>query len=133
MCIDGARAAHAALQNTDPTARIRTAIVWVGRLPLDSQRSAEKARRLFAERDAVEHFFDAEEWLGQALSRQRDWEGTAWDIYLFYPAEASWDTDLPPSGFYTHQMSALENDGHFATGPDLVRAIERGAQQTLGR
>ena len=74
-------------------------------LVTDNLNAAEKQEAIFSD-SRVCHYWDPKKFLGQMLSRTLHLKTSiAWDVYLVYPPEHPWETDLPPAPeFWMHQL-----------------------------
>lgn len=91
----------------DPTLRVYVA--WVPILPDDSGEAAAASSALVPDVRA-RHFWDASRTLppsfAPVLVLPKDWP--AWDVYLAYPAGATWDATPPTPAFWHHQLGDLD-------------------------
>lgn len=74
-------------------------------LAADSLIAAEEREAIFSD-PRIEHHWDPDRILGQKLARTLNLTASiAWDVYLAYPSEHLWETDLPPvPKFWMHQL-----------------------------
>ena len=81
------------------------AILWTPMLVTDSLEAANERVILFSE-PRVKQFWDPDRILGQLLAPALNLKAsTAWDVYLLYPPDHPWDTELPPTPeFWMHQL-----------------------------
>jgi len=81
------------------------AIIWTPMLANDGLNAAEVREAIFPD-SRVGHYWDPDRIFGQMLSRTLYLHAPiAWDVYLAYPPEHLWHTDLPPSPkFWMHQL-----------------------------
>lgn len=122
--VQGARAVQKSIINKFPDADIGINIVWIKKLPRDSEQTAKKAAEIFTDH-RVCHFYDQDQIAGKEIANSIGWDGhVAWDIYLFYEPSADWN-DIPPKP--TNWMHQLKNSWahktHFRTGDDLVNEL----------
>jgi hypothetical protein len=84
---------------------LRGAIVWTPMLPTDSLDSAIQ-RELMLSDARVEQLWDPDRIFGSLLSQTLNLTlSIAWDVYLLYPPDHSWDAELPPPPeFWMHQQ-----------------------------
>jgi hypothetical protein len=84
---------------------LQGAIFWTPMLATDSLDSAEERETRFSD-PRVQHYWDPDRILGRLLSRTLNLQSPiAWDVYLVYPPDHSWITELPPSSeFWMHQL-----------------------------
>ncbi len=104
-------------------------IVWISRLERDSEETANRAVKEFAEDHRVVHFYDPKQRVGRVIAKGlgvTEDEG-AWDVYLFYEPGKEW-MGLPPlPDEYMHQLSESEwaDQAHYRTGDDLVDRLRK--------
>ena len=88
---------------------MRALIAWVPILPGDSEDAAQESASLVPDARAS-HYWDAEKALpplfAPLLGLPKDWP--AWDVYLAYPAGATWDDEPPAPAFWHHQLGDLD-------------------------
>jgi hypothetical protein len=82
------------------------AIIWTPMLVTDSLDAANQRAIKFSD-PRIQQFWDPERILGRLLSRTLNLkESIAWDVYLIYPPNHIWDTELPPTPeFWMHQLN----------------------------
>jgi hypothetical protein len=82
------------------------AMIWTPMLAADSIDAANEHETRFSD-TRVQQFWDQDRILGQYLSQTLNLkESIAWDVYLLYPPDHSWDTELPPAPeFWMHQLN----------------------------
>ena len=87
---------------------LRLYVSWVPILPGDSEEAARESSKLIGDSRAS-HFWDADKALpplfALLLGLPEDWP--AWDVYMAYPAGATWDDVSPappPPAFWHHQL-----------------------------
>jgi hypothetical protein len=80
-------------------------IVWTPMLMTDSPTAAKRCEAELTD-FRVKHCWDPDRILGQLLSHTLNLKASmAWDVYLIYSANHSWDVDLPPAPkFWMHQL-----------------------------
>ncbi|HZM22128.1 MAG TPA: hypothetical protein VFC02_10310 [Anaerolineales bacterium] len=81
------------------------AIIWTPMVVTDSQDAASVRESIFSD-FRVKQLWDPARICGQYLSRTLNLTSTpAWDVYLVYPPDHSWDQELPPAPkFWMHQL-----------------------------
>lgn len=81
------------------------AIVWTSMLVTDSVSAANERQTSFSD-PRVKQFWDPDRIIGQLFSQTFNLKASmAWDVYLVYPPDHSWDTELPPvPKFWMHQL-----------------------------
>jgi len=102
---------------------LRGSIIWTPMLATDNLNAAERREVLFSD-SRVRHYWDPKKFLGQMLSRTLHLKASiAWDVYLVYPLEHSWTTDLPPAPeFWMHQLD--EEQKRLLDPPRLIRTVQ---------
>ena len=86
--------------------RLHGAIVWMPMLSTDNLDAAIERESHFSDR-RLQQLWDQDRIAGHLLSRTLNLqqESIAWDVYLIYPSDHSWDTELPPMPqFWMHQL-----------------------------
>jgi hypothetical protein len=90
-------------QQDEPS--LRAYVAWVPILPDDSEEAARDSSKLIGDSRAS-HFWDADKTLpplfAPLLGLPEDWP--AWDIYMAYPAEATWGAEPSAPAFWHHQL-----------------------------
>lgn len=94
----------------------------------DTPAAALKAVSTMGRDPRVRHFYDPDRRSGAGIARSLGATAgeTAWDIYLFYPADGVWDGDEPPPPLdWVHQLGgdAWADRSRYRTGDDLVSAL----------
>jgi hypothetical protein len=80
--------------------------VWLPMLPADSAASAAKQSTAFQD-PRVAQGWDAERRIGDVFAETLKLTRTAWDVYLLYPPNVTWQDDHPPlPAFWMHQLAA---------------------------
>jgi hypothetical protein len=84
---------------------LRGAIVWTPMLPADILESAIQRELMFSDA-RLKQFWDSDRIFGSLMSQTLKLRiSIAWDIYLLYPPDHSWDAELPPAPvFWMHQQ-----------------------------
>lgn len=87
------------------TEMLQGAIIWTAMLATDNIDAADKRKITFSD-VRVKQFWDPDRVLGRLLSRTLSLKASiAWDVYLLYPPDHAWDTELPPTPeFWMHQL-----------------------------
>lgn len=84
-----------------PDADISVAVVWIDILGGDNREEALKATERFVDDPRVKFFYDQKRMTGEAFMKTvpelSEKQVLAWDIYMFYDADAEWAGKLPPS------------------------------------
>ena len=81
------------------------AIVWAPMLETDNVYAAKEHEIGFSDRRVMQ-FWDPVRIFGQLMSQTLHLKTSiAWDVYLVYPPDHSWETELPPQPkFWMHQL-----------------------------
>jgi hypothetical protein len=110
--------------NKLPKADICISIVWLKKLPGDSDLTAKNAAAMF-KGSRVAHFYDSKNSSGKSIANRLGWTGqVAWDIYLFYEAGVEWVNPAPQPTYWMHQLKdSWADKAHFRTGDDLVKEL----------
>ena len=84
---------------------LRGAIVWTRMLPTDLLESAIQRELTFSDA-RVKQFWDPDRIFGSLMSQTLNLTiSIAWDVYLLYAPDHSWDAELPPAPvFWMHQQ-----------------------------
>jgi hypothetical protein len=84
---------------------LQGAIIWTPMLASDSLEPAKGRETIFQDL-RVNHYWDPDRILGRLLSRTLNLKApVAWDVYLVYPPDHPWDTELAPAPkFWMHQL-----------------------------
>ncbi len=84
---------------------LRGAIVWTRMLPTDLLESAIQRELTFSDA-RVKQFWDPDRIFGSLMSQTLNLTiSIAWDVYLLYAPDHSWDAELPPPPeFWMHQQ-----------------------------
>ena len=84
---------------------LQGAIIWTPMLATDNFDAANQREITFSD-PHVKQFWDPDRILGRLLSRILYLKACiAWDVYLLYPPDHAWDTELPPEpAFWMHQL-----------------------------
>ncbi len=81
------------------------AFVWTPMLPTDILESAIQRELMFSDA-RVKQFWDPDRIFGSLMSQTLKLRiSIAWDVYLLYLPDHSWDAELPPAPvFWMHQQ-----------------------------
>jgi hypothetical protein len=84
---------------------LQGAIIWTPMLATDDLDAADQREITFSD-PRVKQFWDPDRIMGRLLSRTLNLKAPiAWDVYLLYPPDHAWDTELPPEpAFWMHQL-----------------------------
>jgi len=130
-CVSGAVAVNEAILRGFKDADIDVHIAWIDVLRTDSIATAQRASTIFSD-PRVTQYHDPNQLLGEAFAHGLVSRGPAWDIYLFYPADARWDERVPHSIEWMHQLGGDVADmDRFRTGKTLARDLHH-AMRDLG-
>lgn len=103
VCLRGAAELQATLLAREPDPRLRPFVVWVPKVRGTSSDIADAATIVPDAR--VQHFWDGGSVLMNAYQQVLGLSEDAWDVYLLYGPETTWDGDLPPvPRFWMHQL-----------------------------
>lgn len=122
-----------------PGAAIQVAIVWSDRYPSDDREAAaDAATRLGAGDPRIVHFVESDDRpVGLAVSAALGWPQThdeaAWDIYLFWPAGATWGQALPAPEHVFYQLGAHADEPGFARGDELAEKLQATTSEIVSR
>jgi hypothetical protein len=99
------------------------AIVWTPMLATDSLAAAKQCETKLTD-TRVKHYWDPDRIFGHLLSQTLNLKASmAWDVYLVYPPDHAWDTELPPTPkFWMHQLD--EEPTLFLNPLRLKRAVQ---------
>lgn len=132
---------HDAILKNHPSADISVSVVWIDMLTTDSKLMAARSSRQF-EDTRVQQFWDGKQAFGYEVGRSLNHpEHAAFDIYLFYDAQAVWEDSLPPPARWFIQMdpeswaqvadSTLLATGALTCGYDEIAAGLASVMDTL--
>lgn len=78
--------------------------IWLQIMDADDAEIAEvEAARFPLER--IEHIWDPERTLGELYAKTLGLKGVAWDVYMLYAPQITWDQEYPPPPtFWMHQL-----------------------------
>ena len=81
-------------------------IIWTPMLGADSFDAAKGNESKFSDSRVQQHW-DPDRILWRLLAQTLHLrESIAWDVYLIYPPEHTWETELPPApAFWMHQLN----------------------------
>ncbi len=109
MCRQGASVIQSKVLAKIEDASLRAYVAWVPILPDDSEEAAHESSKLVLDARAS-RYWDAEKALphlfAPVLGLPEDWP--AWDVYLSYPAGATWEDEPPAPAFWHHQLGDLD-------------------------
>ena len=101
-------------------------------LPEDSEEKARVEAGHFSD-PRIHHYYDPNKRSGTAIADSLGYaDRVAWDIYLFYTADAAWTDSPPKPTAWMHQLSETWLDRqHHHSGDDLVRELFLATQRLL--
>ena len=106
VCQYGAGVVRTLFQVT-PNMALTGLVVWVPMMDADTVDEARKEAARFFD-DRVTHLWDGQRMVGDAFADTLGLTGTAWDVYLLYPAGVRWESALPPAPeFWMHQLPSV--------------------------
>ena len=109
MCRQGASVIQTQVLDSISEPSLRVHVAWVPILPDDSGAAAKESSELVTDGRAS-HFWDADKALpplfAPLLGLPQDWP--AWDVYLAFPAGATWADGPPAPAFWHHQLGDLD-------------------------
>lgn len=100
----------------------------------DRREKAERAAQMIRD-PRVQHFHDPERRAGRAIAQSLGADGPiAWDIYLFYPEDATWEADPPRPTEWTHQLwgRTWADPARYRRGRSLRQALREITAGLLG-
>ena len=108
---------------------LQGAIIWTLMLVTDSLNAAEQREASFSD-SRVMHYWDPNRILGRLLSQTLNLKASiGWDVYLVYPPDHPWDTELPPMPeFWMHQLD--EEPALFLDSVRLKRTVQAVAEKS---
>jgi len=108
---------------------LQGAIIWTLMLVTDSLNAAEQREASFSD-SRVMHYWDPNRILGRLLSQTLNLKASiGWDVYLVYPPDHPWDTELPPMPeFWMHQLD--EEPALFLDSVRLKRTVQAIAEKS---
>jgi hypothetical protein len=89
-------------------------VIWLPAISTDSRNHALERSNQFPE-PRVSYYWDPQKLAGKSWGSVLELEMSAWDVYLLYPSNQNWNTELPSPIFWMHQLQGLEK------GPYLDR------------
>ena len=100
--------------------------VWEPILKPDDEPASRRATTLFPDRRVRNYWIDSQD-VGVAFQSPIGLTTEpAWDVYLVYPPEVRWDSDIPPRpDYFQHQLGGRLPFGQHLDGPALAREIRR--------
>src|SRR6266498_3280935 len=104
-CLRGAQLVQEIFEE-NKSENLRGVVVWIPMVETDNIDEANEHETKFSD-SCLEQFWDQDRIFGQLLSKSLNLkESIAWDVYLVYPPNHSWDAELPPTPqFWMHQLN----------------------------
>lgn len=116
-----------------PGSHVKAYIVWEAIRPWDSMAAARSSQALVMDPRARQYWARG---LDLATRTQRAIDltsGPAWDVYLLYDANASWDADdMPRPADFMHQLGGRLPDDKLLDPDSLTVRVGRIAASTRG-
>lgn len=113
MCLDGARLVYAKATSQIGNPNLHIFVVWLPRYPGDNREKGAAATKYVPDERAT-HFWDGDASLSKRYGRilgLPEGKQFAWDTYMVFDAEATWNDTRPEPRDWMHQMgSALGRD-----------------------
>ncbi len=128
-CLRGAQLVQEIFEENDSD-KLYGAIVWTPMLETDDIDAANERDSQFSD-PRVQQFWDQDRIVGQYLSQTLKLnESIAWDVYLVYLPDHSWDAKLPPvTGFWMHQLN--EEPTLLLDSPRLKQYVQTLLERTV--
>lgn len=124
MCVKGAREVQADVVATIADENLRIYAVWAPVLGADSRESALGARRLLPDQ-RTSHYWDGQKTLAKAFKQPLSLKRSlAWDVYMVFDAQASWDQAPPTPTYYMHQLPGRLPSKRLLEGKRLAAAVK---------
>lgn len=102
--------------------------IWLSIMDDDNPKVALREAARFPP-GRIEHGWDFEAGLSKLFAKTLGLEGLAWDVYLIYGKQATWDKEEPPKpDFWMHQLppkTGADPRNLLAPGPFLVELMAR--------
>ena len=109
-CLRGARDLQRDVMDLTLDHELASYVIWV---PLEGarERHARRATRLVHDERAT-HYWDDADALTLDFARVLDIDGDAWDVYLVYGPDATWEEGslAPDPDYWQHQLFRLRKD-----------------------
>ncbi len=87
-----------------PETSLRGFSIWLPIMEADDAGIAEVEAARFP-RERMEHVWDLERRFGELFAKTLGLKGVAWDVYMLYAPQITWDQDNPPPpSFWMHQL-----------------------------
>jgi len=127
VCLEGAEAVfNEVLAERED---LQVLAVWMEALPFDITRNPARRVETFAGEPRMVHFYDMQQVAGKALKDRLGWpaESLPWDVFLLYPAGATWGEEPPEPAVWFHQREVAD-PARYRTGEDLTEALLSAAE-----
>ena len=114
---------------TNPSEKLQGVIVWIPMIETDNFAAANERETKFSD-SRVWQFWDPDRFVGRLLSQTLNLkESIAWDVYLVYLPNHSWDGELPPiPQFWMHQLN--EDPALLLDPPRLRQSVQALLERT---
>ena len=76
----------------------------------------------------VRHFWDGQEVVGRAAQPVLHTPEPAWDVWMLFGRDATWDGPLPVPAWWEHQLPSMPEDRHL----DADRFSDKAGQLLSG-
>jgi len=86
-------------------------VVWLPAISSDTRNDALERSNQFPD-NHVSYYWDAEKLTGKSAGSVLELGMSAWDVYLLYPSNQNWNTDLPSPIFWMHQLQGIEKGSY---------------------
>lgn len=96
-------------------------VVWIAAIRTDHYEASLESRNLITD-ERVKHYWDGDQLLGGALAQVLNTRmDLAWDVYVAYDGEASWDGSPPEPSAWLHQKGS--EDPRLRMNPSSLEAM----------
>jgi len=121
-----------------PNADISVAIIWIQMPGFDDTFTNASSMASAINDPRVRHFYDpypshlaGNEFARGLIAKGR---GPAWDVYMFYGKDVSWDEHPPPPVAFVHQLSGATraDSARYRTGDALVAELYELMHNVVG-
>lgn len=128
----GARAVQETFLKHFPDANIAASIVWIQILNNDSLEAAIPSLQYLSDK-RFKHFYDEHQLVGKAIASSVGRQGhVAWDFYLFYEPQLTWNCMAPNPTYWMHQLKdSWADKKHFHTAHNLLKELLNAMTQLL--
>jgi hypothetical protein len=127
-CLQGAASVQQTILSKMNDKNISVMIIWTNMLNSDDLSSAHASSAMFQNTN-VTQFFDSKNKLGVAVAKSLNAKhDKAWDIYMFFDENTTWDKAFPAPSDYAHQLSASTHpwidETKYFCGPALKQRLD---------